>query len=223
MKTFIAFAIAALLGLRAAGEQPRTANNPCVDKRNLNPRLLPVDDAASKPDFLQYRARLRMAVERRDVEAVVDAMDPSIRLDFGGTGGVAAFRTRVADSPELWEELGVVLARGGRFTSPTSYAAPYVYSNWPEHFDSFECAAVTGTKVRLRSASALDAPIIASASYSVVRLIEPPKGEVWSRVQLGDGRAGYMWHAYVRSPVDYRALFNLIDGGWRMTAFVAGD
>jgi hypothetical protein len=32
-----------------------------------------------------------------------------------------------------------------------------------------------------------------------------------------------MWHAYVRSSVDYRALFNLIDGRWRMTAFVAGD
>jgi hypothetical protein len=123
----------------------------------------------------------------------------------------------------LWDELRVVLARGGRFSSPASFAAPYVYANWPGQFDAFECAAVTGTNVRLRSAPKLDAPIVSTMSYSIVRLMEPAPGQLWSRVQLGDGRTGYMWHAYVRSSVDYRALFNLIDGRWRMTAFVAGD
>jgi hypothetical protein len=77
--------------------------------------------------------------------------------------------------------------------------------------------------VRLRSAAALDAPIIGVVSHSIVRMIEPAQGKLWARVQLGDGRTGYMWHAYVRSPVDYRALFNLVDGRWKMTAFVAGD
>jgi hypothetical protein len=127
----------------------------------------------SNRDFLAYRARLLMAVERRDVDGVVQAMDPDIKLDFGGGGGVAAFRKRLADAPELWDELRVVLARGGRFSSATSFAAPYVYSNWPERFDSFECAAATGRSVRLRSAPQLDAPIVAAVSYSIVRLIEP--------------------------------------------------
>ena len=123
----------------------------------------------------------------------------------------------------MWDELREVLARGGRFSSPTSFAAPYVYANWPERFDSFECAAVIGTHVRVRSRPALDAPIVTAVSHSIVRLIEPAQGKLWARVQLGDGRTGYMWHAYVRSPVDYRALFNLVDGRWKMTAFVAGD
>jgi hypothetical protein len=57
----------------------------------------------------------------------------------------------------------------------------------------------------------------------MVRVIDDTEGRVWVHVQLGDGRTGYMWHAYVRRPIDYRALFNLIDGRWRMTAFVAGD
>jgi hypothetical protein len=184
---------------------------------------LPHDEAASKPDFLRYRARLQMAVELRDVEAVIEASDSGIRLGFDGSGGADALRTLFADRSESWDELREVLARGGRFSSPTSFAAPYVYSNWPERFDSFECAAVTGTHVRLRSAAALDAPIIAVVSHSILRLIEPARGTVWTRVQLGDGRTGYMWHAYVRSPVDHRALFNLIDGRWRMTAFVVGD
>jgi hypothetical protein len=211
------------MGLRAAGEQPRPVTNPCVDTGSLNPKLLPVDDAASNRDFLQYRTRLQMAVERRDVAAVIEASDPGIRLGFDASGGADALRKLFADRSESWDELRDVLARGGRFSSPTSFAAPYVYANWPKGFDSFECAAVTGTNVRLRSAAALDAPIIAAVSYSILRLIEPAQGKLWARVQLGDGRTGHMWHAYVRSPVDYRALFNLVDGRWRMTAFVAGD
>jgi len=223
VRTFLALALAAFIGLVAAAEQPRTKNNPCVAKGNTNPKLLPIDDAASKPDFLSYRLRLQLAVERRDVGAVIDAADPGIRLGFDGSGGAATLRTLFSDRPELWDELRVVLARGGRFSSPSSFAAPYVYANWPEQFDAFECAAVTGINVRLRSAPKLDAPIVAPVSYSIVRLTEPAAGQLWSRVQLGDGRTGYMWHAYVRSSVDYRALFNLIDGRWRMTAFVAGD
>jgi hypothetical protein len=223
VRTFLALALTAVISLRAAAEQPRTTGNPCVAKGDTNPRLLPVDDAASKPDFLSYRVRLQMAVERRDVGAVIEAADPGIRLGFDGSGGAATLRTLFSDRPELWDELRVVLARGGRFSSPASFAAPYVYANWPGQFDAFECAAVTGTNVRLRSAPKLDAPIVSTMSYSIVRLMEPAPGQLWSRVQLGDGRTGYMWHAYVRSSVDYRALFNLIDGRWRMTAFVAGD
>jgi len=73
VKIFIALALAVVVGLRAAAEQPRTANNPCVDDRNRHPRLLPVDEAPSKSDFFNYRARLQMAVERRDIDALIEA------------------------------------------------------------------------------------------------------------------------------------------------------
>jgi hypothetical protein len=211
------------MGVRAEGERQRATNNPCVDTGNRNPRLLPADDAASNADFHAYRSRLQMAVERRDMHALLEAADAGIRLGFDGSGGSATLRKMFSDRPELWDELRVVLALGGRFSSPISFAAPYVYSNWPEPFDAFECAAVTGTSVRVRSAPRLDAPIVTPVSYAIIRTIDPAPGQLWSRVQLGDGRTGYMWHAYVRSSVDYRALFNLIDGRWRMTAFVAGD
>lgn len=211
------------MGLRASAEQPRTTENPCVERGDRNPRLRPVDEGPSKPDFLRYRLQLHVAVEQRDVGAVIAAADPGIRLGFDASGGAAMLRTLLSDRPELWDELRLVIARGGRFSSPLSFAAPYVYASWPAQFDAFECAAVTGAGVRFRSAPTFDAPIVASVSYSIVRLIEPKPGRLWSRVQLGDGRTGYMWHAYVRSSVDYRALFNLIDGRWRMTAFVAGD
>ena len=208
-----AFFLLALMGL----------SEPCAEAGRTASRLPPVDEARSKPDFFAYRTRLLAAVERRDVDATVIELHPAIRLGFDGSGGIDGFRIRVVERPDSWEELRVVLALGGSFSSPTAFAAPYVYSRWPERFDSFECAAIIGRNVRLRAAPRLDAPVITLVSYPIVRLLQAGTEKQWSHVQLGGGRMGYVWHAYVRSPVDYRALFNLEDGRWRMTAFVAGD
>jgi hypothetical protein len=212
-----------VLGVASAAEQPRSTVNPCVDRGNRTPRLPPVDEAPSRPDFLAYLTRLRAAVDRRDIDAVVDAADPKIRLGFDASGGRDALRTLLSGTSESWEELRAALALGGSFSSPTAFAAPYVYSRWPDAFDSFECAAVIGRNVRVRTAARPDAPVITSVSYSIVGRLQSDGDAQWSSVRLGDGRTGFMWHAYVRSPVDYRALFNVIDGQWRMTAFVAGD
>lgn len=205
-----------------SGEQSRAPATPCAQPGNRSPRLLPVDEASSIPEFVQYRARLRTAVERRDINALVEAADPEIRMGFYAEGP-GALRKVFAEDPMLWTELWVVLANGGRFSMPTAFMAPYVYSNWPDRFDSFECVAVTGSNVRLRMAPRLDGVIITSLTYPIVRLLAKTDDNMWAHVQLGDGRTGYIWDAYVRSPVNYRALFNLIDGRWRMTAFVTGD
>jgi hypothetical protein len=182
-----------------------------------------VDEAPSNRAFLAYRNRLRTAVERRDLDAVVEAMDPNIRLDFGGGYGVAMFRTMVAEQSGMWEALRMALTLGGGFAHEDVFAAPYVYARWPDDFDSFECAAIVGTNVRLRSAPRLDAPIVTALSYSIVRIDVLKEVKGWTHVELGDGRTGYVAERYVRSPIDYRAVFNLIDSRWRMTAFVAGD
>ena len=216
-------ALAVGLGPQAAAGQPRPTANPCVQRGNANPRLVPVDEAPSMPDFLRYRAQLRMAVERRDLDAVVAAMDPDIKLDFGGGSGVRIFRMMVAERSEVWEELSTALALGGGFTGEELFAAPYVYARWPDEFDSFECATIVGRNVRLRSAPRLDAPIVTSLTYSIVRIDGSKNVKGWTHVELGDGRKGYVAVRYVRSPIDDRAVFNKIDGRWRMTAFVAGD
>lgn len=212
------------MGIPATGEQPRETGNPCVVKGDTNPVLRPVDDAPSTPDFLQYRTRLQMAAERRDVDAVIEASDPGIRLGFSDTSeGTKALRMLLSEQPALWNELRLVLAKGGSFPMPTAFAAPYVYSNWPDRFDAFECVAVIGTNVHVRVAPRRDAQVIASVSHPIVRLLAKSDDNMWAHVQLGDGRTGYIWDAFVRSPVNYRAFFNLIDGRWRMTAFLEGD
>jgi hypothetical protein len=205
VRTLIALALIALLGVRAAAEQPTATKYPCAEPGNRSPRLFPADEASSRPEFFQYRTRLLVAIEQRDVEAVLEAVDPRIRLGFDASGGVNALRELLGPHAEAWEELRMVLAGGGSFTSPVSFAA------------------VVGTNVRLRQAPRLDAPIITAVSHAIVRVVDEVEGRLWTRVQLGDGRSGYVWHAYVRRPTDYRALFNLIDGRWRLTAWVSGD
>jgi hypothetical protein len=222
VRTVLVALLAALIGATAVGQRAPAMPNPCVQP-GVAPRLQPVDEASSKAEFLQYRTRLREAVARRDLDALVEAADPDIRLGFDASGGVSDLRKQFDGRSESWDRLAAVLALGGSFSSPTSFEAPYVYAEWPEQFDSFECAAVTGSNVRLRAAASLNAPVVASVGHAIVHVLAGNDDEVWSNVQLSDGRSGYMSRKFVRSPVDYRALFNLSKGRWRMTAFVAGD
>jgi hypothetical protein len=189
-----------LLGLNGSAEQPPPDSNPCVTDTEKNPRLLPVDEAPSNPEFLAYRTRLRSAVDRRDLDAVVQAMDPDIKLDFGGGFGVDLFRKIATEQPQTWDDMRWVLAHGGLFMEENL------------------------SNVRLRTAPRLDAPIAATMSYSIVRMLDiDAGGGQWPRVQLPNGRQGHVAKAYVRMPIDMRAVFNRIDGRWRMTAFVGGD
>lgn len=188
--------------------------------------LLPVDEAATRPDFFSFRAQLATAVARRDAEALLDAVDEQVRTGFGGDDGRAAFERqwnpRAADS-RLWETLGAVLALGGSFTGEHRFAAPYVYSRWPETLDAFEHVAVTARDVRLRAAPRADAAVVERASFTVLELAGPATDGGWLKVRLPDGRTGYVARALARSPLDYRAIFERREGRWRLVAFVSGD
>ena len=53
---------------------------------------------------------------------------------------------------------------------------------------------------------------------------ENPKAPAgWISVQTLKGRSGWVQAAAIRSPIDYRAIFEKRGGKWQMTAFVSGD
>jgi hypothetical protein len=189
-------------------------------------KLLPADEAARNPEFFAFLAHLQAAVARHDAAAVLAAVDPKIRTSFGTGGGIEEFRKKwnlsAANSP-LWDKLGTVLAFGGAFGEGGSYSAPYVFARWPEKFDAFEHVAVLGTNVRVRAEKGTSGRILTALTFDVVRLASPGIDKDWVHVKLRDGRTGYISSRYVRSSVDYRALFNKTAAGWRMTAFIAGD
>jgi len=225
---FLPVAIVATLfvpSIRAA--QARPVVNPCVAPGSqIAPTLKPVDEAARRADFVEFRRRLQDAVARKDEAAVLAVVDPGVRIGFGNSGGAQAFKAEVIDNraADFWSELGTILRLGGRFRTNDAFDAPYTFSAWPENLDSFECLAIVGSRVRLRESPRLNARAVTHLDFAIVHATP---GEVerpgWRAVQLSDGRAGYVASQYVRSPIDRRALFQFHDGRWWLMAYVAGD
>jgi hypothetical protein len=222
----IAFALSSSI---AAQLGPVT--NPCVvgpaaGARAFEPILRPIDEASRRPDFVEFRHRLQADVSRRDQAAILGIVHPNVRVSFGDGGGIDAFRREHLENTagKFWEEFGTILRLGGRFRERNAFDAPYVFSAWPGDLDSFECLAVIGSRVRVRAAPGLDARILTALDFAIVRGL-PVGSETpgWRRVQLANGRTGFIASQYVRSPVDHRALFEFRDGRWWLMAYVAGD
>ena len=225
---FLFVALAATLVIPSTSlAQGRPAADPCFPPASrVPPTLLPIDEASRRADFVEFRRRLLDAVARKDEAAVLAVVDPGVRIDFGDSGGTKSFKTQIIDSrdEDFWTEFGTILRLGGRFRMNDAFDAPYTFSAWPENLDSFECLAIIGTRVRLREAPRLDAKVVTHLDYAIVRFT-PEKAETpgWRRVQLSDGRAGYVASRYARSPIARRALFQFHDGRWWLMAYVAGD
>ena len=199
----------------------RAPANPC----GAQPvRLLPVDQAATQPDFFTFRARLQAAIARRDEAAVLAAADPGVRTSFGDDEGIATLRAKLRDPQgAVWGDLATALALGGTFRSADSFAAPYVFAAWPERFDSFECGVVIGERVRVRASAEPGSAVLATVSYEIVQVLPDQRDGAAAHVRLRSGVTGFIATPFVRSPVDHRAIFQKTAGQWRLRAFVAGD
>ena len=222
----VAIAATLLIPSTSAG-QVRPGPNPCLAPGSRSaPTLRPVDEAARRADFVEFRRRLQDAVARKDEAAVLAAVDPGVRVSFGDGGGVQAFKTEVVGNrnEDFWGEFGAILRLGGRLRTNDAFDAPYTFSAWPENFDSFECLAITGRRVRVRATPGADGRIVAQLDYAIVRA-NPGKAATpgWRGVQLPDGRTGFVSSQYIRSPIDHRALFQFHDGRWWPMAYVKGD
>ena len=190
--------------------------------------LLPVDDAAKQPDFFTFRAQLQIAVAKRDKAAVLAVVSKTIQNGYGDDNGIDNFKKNWAiDKPnsQLWETLGTVLALGGSFNQEGVFAAPYVSSSWPDSAgDGFENTAIVGNKVNVRKAPNQSSEVLQTVSYEIVPLDANDHGnDAWVAIKLPDGKKGYVSRSFARSPVDYRASFEKVDGRWQMTMLLAGD
>ena len=191
--------------------------------------LCPVDNADRDPTFVAYREQLQAAVAARDTATLLSLIDPNVRTDFGGGGGLDDFRKQWAlDSPDspLWRALDDILRLGGSFRGAgdeTSFWAPYVYAVWPESADAFEHVAAVRANVALREKPDPNAAVVAEVDWAVLRLVGGAPSDQWRQVRTADGKEGFVAAADVRSPIGYRAGFNRVNGQWKMTALVAGD
>jgi hypothetical protein len=197
-------------------------------------QLRPRDDAPKDPSFLTFRRKLLEAVRKRDRAFVRKILDHKIRVSFGEGGGKEEFARQwklASGTSPLWKTLFEVLSLGGTFSGQGKdrlFAAPYTYSAFPESLDAFQHFCVIAPNVPLRAKPGEQERVVARLNYDIVRQVAPPRSTKptssgWVYVATAAGKRGYIARRYVRSPIDYRALFARRNGEWRMTALVAGD
>jgi len=190
------------------------------------PQLPPVDQCASLPGFAAFRAKLQAAVARKDAGALLAMVDPDIDISFGGDSGQATFRRvwtldRPATSP-VWGELTEML-RLGCATDGTVATVPALSSTLPEDYDVFETMIAVKPGSPLRATPANGAKVLTTLDWDIVKVGDWDGRAGWIPVKLSDGRRGYVRKDEVRSPVGYRATFERVRGGWKITTFLAGD
>ena len=195
-------------------------------------KLYPVDEASRVPSFFVFRARLLEALQQRDASFVVSVLSPNIKNGFGGKDGVAEFKQGwKLERPDskFWKTMMGVLALGGSFDGDDSFTAPYTFSKFPEDFDAFEYGVIVGENVRVRKEPRLDGQVIGTLSFDVVKVTSwaskqsAGNKQEWVSVSPADDAKGYVAKEFIRSPIDYRAIFEKKDGKWQLAAFVSGD
>jgi hypothetical protein len=178
-----------------------------------------------------FRASRIEVAKNRGEKFIPSILDPNITNSFGGDDGVKQFKEKwKPDNPnsELWDVMVKILSMGGSFRK-NEFCAPYVFSMFPDQFDSFEHSAIIGEQVRVREQPDLTSPVIASLSYDIVAEADPSTepvkkdGHTWIAIKLSNGKTGFVSKQFIRSPIDYRACFTKKNGKWWMGALVAGD
>lgn len=200
-------------------------------------KLYPVDEGKKEPSFKAFREQLFAAIKKRDSNFILNSLDPNISVSFGVCGeGVKCFREywqlNQPNNSQLWDTLSNVLALGGSFETSGGekyFCAPYVYANFPAKVNGeqlmgvHEYGAIIGHNVNLRLRPNLNAPIITSLSYDIVKIDQSSSTDTQGWFKIIAPTPGYVYNKFVRTPFDYRACFKKSNGKWVMTALVAGD
>ena len=191
--------------------------------KRVPPRLLPRDEASSRPEFARFRQDLVAAAKRRDAQAVLQVATTDFMISGGDTGIEYLRRDLARADTDFWDAFLKTIALGGSF-GEQGFLAPYVYTEWPVEFETPDCVAIVGRAVSLRARPDRAAELLARLDYDIVEELQGADTvQGWTAVRTAVGLSGYVSSDYVRSPSDYRAWFTNVGGQWRFAGFVAGD
>ncbi len=200
-------------------------------------RLPPVDESPQDPSFALFRENLLAAIQRKDLPFIKNILDAEIQFSFGGgyeglsprSGFLKFFE--LDQNPEkspFWQEFQTALTLGCTQEPPSGFDCPYVFSRWPDRFDPFDYKVVIQKDAPLRKKPDPQSKVLRKTDYEI--LYTPLKGgesdeteTEWAVIHLSRKKRGYILKRQLRSPIDYRALFEKKAGRWQLTAFIAGD
>lgn len=196
----------------------------------------PVDEGEQDASFSAFRKKLIAAAERKDNAYILTILDPKIKNSFGGNDGISEFKEQWKNSEQFWKVFTPAIKNGGQFTGDgankkTSFAAPYLFTAWPEGLDVFDYSAVFGSDVNLRETPDANGKVLTKLSYNVLKVDHNNSKRsstdseefTWMKVETLGGLKGWISAPYVRSSIDYRAGFEKKRGVWKMVFFLAGD
>jgi hypothetical protein len=175
-------------------------------------------------------ARMLRMVKAKDARGLESLMLPTFRVEFDVGKGPAAFRRHWrsdrANSP-LWEILGRVLRIQGKYYSPTLFAAPYVYTDFPVDLDPLAYVVALGGKVPLLEKPQPGSRQVATLDHSIISLARPQKPPVVipakQFVEVSHPQAGrcFVEGGNVYSPAAHRVFFEKRKGHWRWISLAA--
>lgn len=187
--------------------------------------VTPVDEALRDPALVATRDSLLSIVSRRDTTALAVYLDPDVKYSFGendGRAGLLAHWRQTASLEAMWAALYDVLSHGGRFTTSTSFSAPWTFTALPDSLDAFTHVIVRERSVPVYGAPADTGVPLGMVSHTVLVVRGAPEGAWWP-VTLPSGREVYVDTVRVRSPIGYRVGLGFVQGRWLIQYFVAGD
>ncbi len=194
----------------------------------------PLDESFKAPALQDLRNRLLAAVTARNTEAVVRLAAEDIHLSFGGDTGHEDLR-RFLEDEDYWHELEQALRMGGVYYGgeAPSFWAPFVWGARDVEaagMDPFDTYVVIGREVQLRAKPARDATALAELGYEAVLSLRDEQGYPasdqggeWMRIELADGRQGWIAATYLYPLVGLRLSFEKRQGRWVWTRALAGD
>ncbi len=188
----------------------------------------PRDECLSVDGYFDMRQKFEDIVKRRDAKAFLAMASPAISWSFGGEEGKDAFsKSWKLDSGKaspIWVELDKIVRLGCVSQGEGAVAMPHLFGQDPGTGDAgADRALVLGPAVNVRAQPSTASASLRKINWEVVTLQDGSTDPKWSKVQMADGKTGFIRKDYLRSMLDYRVGFERKEKGWVIAFFIAGD
>lgn len=187
--------------------------------------LPPEDKCTADPRLVDARARLAMAVEKKDAASLTAMLADNIEFGLEEGHGKAHFirqwkLDRAPEQSPIWAALAKIMPLGCAMDSRGNAVIPYLFTALDDR-DAFATAVTIRPNVNLRAAASETAPVVAVLHYEVLTL--DSDDETWPKVHTDAGVSGYVRRDLVHTPVGFRAYLGKVAGAWKITVFTEGD
>lgn len=193
-------------------------------------RLEPIDETTENSSFASFKEKLKVAIQKKDSSFIKKILSDNVEYSFGADperkSAVEGFLRyyKIEDKKEsaFWKSLRDVLDLGCT-KSGEEFTCPYVYSKWPDKYDSFSFVAAIRDKIPIRKKPESSAEVLRFANFEIFKLSREQKTKDWNAIDLGNKQVGFVSTTDVRGPTDYRVRFQKTSDGWKLKYFITGD